>query len=443
MTHRTKFRPGTVFAWTTLAAALIPATAAAQQDILTKPIVYSVPGMERVQAKTDVTYKRDDGTDLKMDIYGPPSLPSEARVPAVFFIHGGWIPPDLNPKPKDWGVYRSYGRLAAASGFVGVTFNHRYHGWDEANFARSVSDVADAIAFVRDHAAEYHVDPGRICLWAFSGGGPHLTAALREPADYVRCIVSYYALLDLGVATGFGTVALPAETVERYSPVRYIRADNPTIPPVFIARAGLDGAAINQSIAEFTDRAFAHGVTIEVANHPAGRHGFDILDDDARSREIVARTIEFIREHTRGERTGEERVAQQIAALALMIQEGRIAEARARVPELKATAGGAQALVDRLASEESLNRIGYGFMRANKAKEAVAVFEWVVAEHPESLNALDSLSDGYEADGRKKEALETTERVLRLLETVDSPEERRKTIRQNVDERLTRLRSTS
>jgi len=29
---------------------------------------------------------------------------------------------------KDWGVYVSYGQLAAATGFVGVTFNHRLTG---------------------------------------------------------------------------------------------------------------------------------------------------------------------------------------------------------------------------------------------------------------------------------------------------------------------------
>jgi hypothetical protein len=30
-------------------------------------------------------------------------------------------------------------------------------------------------------------------------------------------------------------------------------------------------------------------------NHPTGRHGFDILDDDARSREIIARTLDFLK----------------------------------------------------------------------------------------------------------------------------------------------------
>jgi hypothetical protein len=42
-------------------------------------------------------------------------------------------------------------------------------------------------------------------------------------------------------------------------------------------------------------RALAVNVSLDLLNHPAGRHGFDILDDDARSREVIARTIDFLR----------------------------------------------------------------------------------------------------------------------------------------------------
>jgi hypothetical protein len=31
-------------------------------------------------------------------------------------------------------------------------------------------------------------------------------------------------------------------------------------------------------------------------NHPRGEHGFDVLNDDARSREIIAHTILFLKE---------------------------------------------------------------------------------------------------------------------------------------------------
>jgi hypothetical protein len=41
--------------------------------------------------------------------------------------------------------------------------------------------------------------------------------------------------------------------------------------------------------------ALARNVSIEVMNHPQGRHGFDILDDNPRSREIIGRAIEFLK----------------------------------------------------------------------------------------------------------------------------------------------------
>ena len=41
------------------------------------------------------------------------------------------------------------------------------------------------------------------------------------------------------------------------------------------------------------------GAPLELLNHPQGRHGFDILDDFARSREIIARTFDFLKTHLR------------------------------------------------------------------------------------------------------------------------------------------------
>jgi hypothetical protein len=38
-------------------------------------------------------------------------------------------------------------------------------------------------------------------------------------------------------------------------------------------------------------------LTIEGVNHPTGHHGFDIEDNNERSREIIKQTIEFIQAH--------------------------------------------------------------------------------------------------------------------------------------------------
>lgn len=160
-----------------------------------KRIVYVVPGMERVRVRKNLIYKRVGRAELKMDVYSPLSSHRGDRRPAVIFIHGGRIPPNLRTTPKDWGVYISFGQLVAASGLVGVTFNHRFYSWDSLN--DSQSDLMDLIAYVRNNSESLGVDKGRIILWAISAGGVLLSQPLRDGPPYISCLVAYYAEFDL------------------------------------------------------------------------------------------------------------------------------------------------------------------------------------------------------------------------------------------------------
>lgn len=280
-----------------------------------KRIVYQVPGMENVRVKSDLVYKSAGGRELQMDVYSPRS--SSRRLPAVFFIHGGRIPPNLLTTPKDWAVYVSLGQLAAASGFVGVTFNHRFYTWE--SLPDSQSDVMDAIKYVRANAATLGVDPERIILWAISAGGIFLSEPLRDRPAYVSALVGYYVQLDLRNARRAAPASVSDETLRNFSPVYYLEKatavqpepsassgpgkSNQIFPPMFIARAGLDNADLNDGLDRFVQLALKNNVSLELFNHPNGHHGFDIEDDNERSREILKRTIEFIRTHSVGQKT--------------------------------------------------------------------------------------------------------------------------------------------
>jgi len=69
------------------------------------------------------------------------------------------------------------------------------------------------------------------------------------------------------------------------------------IAPILIARAGLDNPVLNGGVDRFVQEALSKNASLDLCNHPTGHHGFDILDDNDRSREIIKRTIEFIRTH--------------------------------------------------------------------------------------------------------------------------------------------------
>lgn len=159
------------------------------------PVVYTLPGMDRVQVEKDIIYRGHGNSSLAMDVYRPADLSPGQTRPAVVFVHGD-APPDTLGSAKEWGQYTSWGRLAAASGLIGITFNHRstlqFSQTDEA-----LRDIEAALAYVRDHAADLGVDAERICFWVCSAGGFALKLVLKANPVYVRCVVAYYPVLDL------------------------------------------------------------------------------------------------------------------------------------------------------------------------------------------------------------------------------------------------------
>ncbi len=89
----------------------------------------------------------------------------------------------------------------------------------------------------------------------------------------------------------------PDEDPEEFSPATYIAARAGELPPIFLAKAGVDQPWLNESIDRFVAEALAHNVTLDLMTHPPGHHSFDILDDDRRSRQIIRGTLSFLAEH--------------------------------------------------------------------------------------------------------------------------------------------------
>ena len=260
------------------------------EEMVRMRIVFSVPGMDAVSARRDLVYKTAEGLPLHMDVYSPPG-PARPR-PAVILVHGGPIP---KVGAKNMGVFVSYGELLAASGFVAVSFDHRFLA--PGRLADAGGDVADLVGHIRTNALSLGVDPDRIALWAFSGGGPFLAAPLRERPAWLRAVVAYYAVLDLQPPPPEADSGIGDELRQSFSAICSLGDDARGAPPLLVARAGQDHRWLNGGTERFVQAAMTGGATLDLLNHPEGRHGFDVLDDDARSRQIIRRTIEFLRDH--------------------------------------------------------------------------------------------------------------------------------------------------
>jgi acetyl esterase/lipase len=281
-----------------VASSLLPFFLLTLEEIVIAPLVLRKQGTESVRVTKDLRYTQADDPNLLMDVYAPPTLAAGERRPVVMFVHGG---AGSESRPKDWGIYQGWGRLAAASGFIGVTFTHRL-GFPNPYLQNSAEDVGAAMDYVRANAAKLGADPDRICLAAYSAGGPLLTLGYDEKRPYVRCLVAVYAFLDVQ-QSNLHREHEPAERVRRFSVIEHLGGKRAREIPTFVARAGLDAIpTMNDSIDRFIARAIRENANVIVMNHPAGVHGFDNQNDDDRSREIMESMLTFLARHLQLER---------------------------------------------------------------------------------------------------------------------------------------------
>jgi len=272
-----------------------------------KRVVYTLPEMKQAKVHKDITYKTVEDLDLKLDIYYPAGHTKPTRLPAVVLIHGD-APQRYLKDIKDSGQYVSWGQLIAASGLIAIVANHR--STEELyNVAGAANDVDDILSYIRDHAKKLHINGDTLCIWTASAGGPFgLRAGLFESPPFVNCIVCYYGFTELK-AYYDGLYSGPEEEFTQtppsfseddfaeFSAIEHLIHRTGDIPPIFIARAGLDYPILNQALDNFIGTALTQNVELTVMNHPTGQHAFDIRDDDARTHEIIQATLEFMKTH--------------------------------------------------------------------------------------------------------------------------------------------------
>lgn len=217
-----------------------------------------------------------------LDLYLPDA---DGPVPAVVLVHGGPVPAGVEPTPRDWPAYTGYGGALADAGVAGVMFDHRLH--DVADYGRAADDLAAAVALVR---ADPRVDPDRVALWFFSGGGLLCADWLAAPPPWLRCLAATYPIL--AALPGWGATGRP------FRPAEALPAAGDL--PLVLTRVGLEHPPIAATIARFAEAADACGAALEVIDVPRARHGFETLDHTEEARAAVRAAIASVTGHLRG-----------------------------------------------------------------------------------------------------------------------------------------------
>ena len=104
--------------------------------------------------------------------------PADARhAPVIVFVHGGaFVRGDRRTSPE---IYDNVLYWFAKQGCIGVNVEYRLA--PEAPYPGGARDVAQAVAWLHAHVAEFGGDPGRVLLVGHSAGGTHVASYAFAP----------------------------------------------------------------------------------------------------------------------------------------------------------------------------------------------------------------------------------------------------------------------
>jgi len=221
-----------------------PSAALSQAELSAEPIRFEL----------DLPYGDSGDPRRRLDLYLPDEPASDA-LPVIVFLHGGgWMQGD---KADGAGHLLPFVRDGA---YAGVSAGYRLTG--EAEWPAQIHDARTVIRWVRAHADEYGLDPGRIAVWGRDAGA-HLalmvgvtgdTAALDgedgpygEHSSHVSAVVNFFGVTDIPALVGQpsdvdrtgpnapearligGTVPDNEQRARAASPMSYISAADPPV----------------------------------------------------------------------------------------------------------------------------------------------------------------------------------------------------------------------
>lgn len=301
-----------------------------------------------VSHQRGVVYHREPRSRVRLDVYMPKEAARDDELrPAIIEVHGGgWI---FGSRVEQGIPLLNH---LASNGWVG--FNIDYRLSPRATMPGPVVDVKRAIAWVRQHAEEYGVDPNRICLTGGSAGGhlcalaaltsddPSLQPGFEDADTSVAAAVAFYGLYDLldeeerfyhhirgwllEKVVFKTTRAADPDAFRRSSPTHRV---NPDAPPFMIFHGDEDSLVAVEDARAFVERLEATSRNpVLYVELPGSEHAFD-LAPSLRCARVVEGIERFLRtvvtpppEKGEGEE-GEQREPERDQAVVRELLDGR------------------------------------------------------------------------------------------------------------------------
>ena len=260
---------------------------------------------------TDISYG-EHGSRNHLDIWRRPDLDRGGKAPVLLQIPGGaWM---VGSKRQQ--AYPLMSHLAEL-GWVCVAINYRLS--PRSTWPDHIVDVKRALAWTKEHIAEYGGDPDWVAITGGSAGGHLSSLAALTPNDpqfqpgfedadtSVRAAVPFYGLYDFTRNDAIHRLMAPTmakyvfklrkaalkEAFRAASPITYV---SPDAPPFFVLHGRNDslipveqGRAFSKRLREVSRQPVAY------AELPFAQHAFDIFGS-ARAAHAAVAVEQFLAE---------------------------------------------------------------------------------------------------------------------------------------------------
>lgn len=272
--------------------------------------LYDEAELPAAQEIEDLRYKTDSALEKhRLDLFLPDS--TVVGWPTVVFIHGGgWVEGDKDLSVGGADVYGNIGRFFARRGIGAATINYRL--LPKVEWPVQIADVAEAVAWVQAHIADYGGRPDALFLMGHSAGAQLATrVALDEtplrdaggdPSAICGVIPVSGAALDLVdertyeldddpgyYPRRFGTVP---DWKKAASPVSFIRPD---APPFLIIYAEGEGPSFHRQSNLLKTALEEAGVSTRLVIVPGESHERIVLALSRDDKTAGPAMLEFVR----------------------------------------------------------------------------------------------------------------------------------------------------
>jgi len=255
-----------------------------------KRLVYHVPDMENVIKHEGIVYYSKEGVSLKFDLYKPPNIEKDKKLPLVILMNGypddtikNWFGVTL----KDLGILISWAELIASSGMIAVKYESQ----------KSPNETDTLIKYLTKKADTYSIDLNRIAIFGCSANTLIELSLMQNSSYHFKCAIFYYGILLTPDQKFFNSIDSAAKELGFYwTNLRAVKKF-PQEVPFLIVKAGKDARVIKETTDYFVSEITKSDIQFTFINYPDGQHDFDVLDDTPTSRDIIKQTISFLKFH--------------------------------------------------------------------------------------------------------------------------------------------------